>query len=107
MTPPTPPAASTAETTVPEAVTVARDLIEPVLRDAVDRLDPPLARVAAYHLGWTGELGLPAIATGKAVRPALALLSARAARADVTRCLPAAAAVELVHAFSLLHDDVM
>ncbi|MEV1179413.1 polyprenyl synthetase family protein, partial [Nonomuraea sp. NPDC049784] len=30
-----------------------------------------------------------------------------AAEADIARCLPAAAAVELVHAFSLLHDDVM
>ena len=45
--------------------------------------------------------------SGKALRPALALLSARAALAAPERGLPAAVAVELVHNFSLLHDDIM
>ncbi|GAA1316875.1 family 2 encapsulin nanocompartment cargo protein polyprenyl transferase [Pseudonocardia xinjiangensis] len=45
---------------------------------------------------------------GKAVRPALALLSAGVAGAgQVQDAVPAAVAVELVHDFSLLHDDVM
>ncbi len=44
---------------------------------------------------------------GKAIRPALALLSARAAGADAEIGMPGAVAVELVHNFSLLHDDVM
>ncbi|MEU6714093.1 polyprenyl synthetase family protein [Nonomuraea sp. NPDC046802] len=85
----------------------ARELVEPVLREAVGRLDPHSARVARYHFGWTDEDGRPRAAGGKALRPTLVVLSARAAGADVERCLPAAAAVELVHAFSLLHDDVM
>ncbi len=56
--------------------------------------------------------GAPAAAakpggTGKALRPALALLSARAAAAAPERGVPAAVAVELVHNFSLLHDDIM
>jgi geranylgeranyl diphosphate synthase, type I len=45
--------------------------------------------------------------SGKALRPALALLSARAAEAVPERGVPAAVAVELVHNFSLLHDDIM
>ncbi len=45
--------------------------------------------------------------TGKALRPALALLSARAALAAPERGVPGAVAVELVHNFSLLHDDIM
>jgi geranylgeranyl diphosphate synthase, type I len=45
--------------------------------------------------------------SGKALRPALALLSARAAEAAPERGVPAAVAVELVHNFSLLHDDIM
>jgi geranylgeranyl diphosphate synthase, type I len=45
--------------------------------------------------------------SGKALRPALALLSARAAQAAPERGVPAAVAVELVHNFSLLHDDIM
>ena len=44
---------------------------------------------------------------GKALRPALALLSARAAGAPPERGVTAAAAVEFVHNFSLLHDDIM
>ncbi|MEV4363806.1 polyprenyl synthetase family protein [Nonomuraea sp. NPDC049625] len=85
----------------------ARELVEPVLREAVGRLDPRIARVARYHFGWTDGDGRPRASGGKALRPTLAVLSARAAGADIERCLPAAAAVELVHAFSLLHDDVM
>ena len=45
--------------------------------------------------------------SGKALRPALALLSARAAGAPPERGVTAAVAVELVHNFSLLHDDIM
>jgi geranylgeranyl diphosphate synthase type I len=45
--------------------------------------------------------------SGKALRPALALLSARAALATPELGVPAAVAVELVHNFSLLHDDIM
>ncbi|KAB8193066.1 polyprenyl synthetase family protein [Nonomuraea phyllanthi] len=85
----------------------ARELVEPVLREAVDRLDARAARVARYHFGWVDEAGRPAAAGGKALRPTLAVLSGRAAGAGLDGCLPAAAAVELVHAFSLLHDDVM
>src|SRR6185312_16061227 len=44
---------------------------------------------------------------GKSVRGALALCSARAAGADAAAGIPGAVAVELVHTFSLLHDDIM
>jgi geranylgeranyl diphosphate synthase type II len=43
---------------------------------------------------------------GKRVRPVLCLATAEAAGADAERALPAAAAVELVHTFSLVHDDL-
>src|SRR6266702_536809 len=49
----------------------------------------------------------PGTGSGKALRPALALLSARAAGAPPERGVTAAVAVELVHNFSLLHDDIM
>jgi geranylgeranyl diphosphate synthase type I len=64
--------------------------------------------VAAYHFGWIDAEGRPSSADGgKAVRPALALLSAEAAGAAPKVGLPGAVAVELVHNFSLLHDDLM
>src|SRR5688572_11053981 len=85
-----------------------RTLSTPVLRAAVDRLAPPMDTVAAYHFGWIDARGNPADGDGgKAVRPALALLSAEAAGAAPEVGVPGAVAVELVHNFSLLHDDLM
>ncbi|SFN51217.1 MULTISPECIES: polyprenyl synthetase family protein [Actinomadura] len=95
-------------TTVPVSLTDVRELVDGALRAAVGRLDPRTYRVAAYHLGWTDEEGRPRKEpAGKALRPALALLSARAAVAPPESALPGAVAVELTHAFSLLHDDIM
>ncbi|MBQ0985845.1 polyprenyl synthetase family protein [Streptomyces sp. F63] len=85
-----------------------RTLATPVLRAAVARLAPPMDTVAAYHFGWIDAEGRPADGDGgKAVRPALALLSAEAAGASAETGIPGAVAVELVHNFSLLHDDLM
>jgi geranylgeranyl diphosphate synthase type I len=64
--------------------------------------------VASYHFGWIDQDGRPAEGDGgKAVRPALALLSAQAAGAPAETGIPGAVAMELVHNFSLLHDDLM
>ena len=73
------------------------------LRDLVERY------IAA--LEFTPELGTLAgpmrhSLGGKRVRPVLALAAADAVGADVEAILPAAAAVELVHSFSLVHDDL-
>ena len=43
---------------------------------------------------------------GKRVRPVLCLATGEAAGGDARGALPAAAAVELVHSFSLVHDDL-
>jgi geranylgeranyl diphosphate synthase type I len=64
--------------------------------------------IAGHHFGWWDERGEPIDASaGKAIRPTLALLAAEAVGASPATAVPAAAAVELVHSFSLLHDDVM
>jgi geranylgeranyl diphosphate synthase type I len=85
-----------------------RTLVTPVLRAAVDRLAAPMDTAAAYHFGWIDAEGNPSAGdSGKAVRPALALLSAEAAGAAPEAGIPGAVAVELVHNFSLLHDDLM
>ena len=88
---------------MPAGVETARDLVGPALAATVRRLSPDVGEVAAYHLGLTGKPG----GAGKALRPALALLSARAAGEAAERGVAAAVAVELVHNFSLLHDDIM
>jgi geranylgeranyl diphosphate synthase, type II len=46
------------------------------------------------------------LAGGKRIRPVLCLASARSAGADPTSVLPAAAAIELIHTYSLIHDDL-
>ena len=85
-----------------------KDAVTPALAAAVSRLDPASREQTAYHLGWTELDGSPCpTGGGKAVRPALAVLSAEAAGADVATGLPGAVAVELVHNFSLLHDDLI
>jgi geranylgeranyl diphosphate synthase type I len=95
-------------TSVPDALSRARDAVRPAMVAAVERLNPELGRIAAYHLGWCDERGVPsARGGGKGVRPALAVLSAEAAGADAAAGVPGAVAVELVHNFSLLHDDVI
>ncbi|MGW0531245.1 polyprenyl synthetase family protein [Streptomyces sp. NPDC003032] len=107
---PTVPSAETAADTVDVTSLLerGRTLATPVLRAAVDRLAPPMDTVAAYHFGWIDAAGNPSDGDGgKAVRPALALLSAEAAGAAPEVGVPGAVAVELVHNFSLLHDDLM
>jgi len=94
--------------TVPHALARARAMLVPELERGLARLSPPVRLVAAYHLGFADPEGRPANGDGgKAVRPALALLSAEAAGSSAETALPGALAVELVHNFSLLHDDVM
>ncbi len=81
--------------------------IEEALRQVVTPRPSPLYRMMEYHLGWTDEHGLPVpFAGGKRVRPSLCLLACEALGGDPQVALPAAAAVELVHNFSLIHDDI-
>jgi geranylgeranyl diphosphate synthase type I len=85
-----------------------RVVLDPSLRAAVGTLPAAVRRVAEFHLGWCDEHGDPATASsGKAIRPTLTLLTAEAAGGACEAALPGAVAVELVHNFSLLHDDVM
>ncbi len=85
-------------------------LIEADLRAVLALLDsaPPLfARMLLYHMGWVDVSGNPTEAKrGKRLRPLLTLLICEALGGDVLLARPAAAAVELIHNFSLLHDDI-
>jgi geranylgeranyl diphosphate synthase type I len=93
---------------MPAGVAVARDLVGPATEAAINRLSPTVRKVAAYHYGFADIDGNPVRnGSGKGLRPALALLSARAAGAVPERGVAPAVAVELVHNFSLLHDDIM
>lgn len=64
-----------------------------------------LHAMLTYHLGWAGA-GAGPQARGKRLRPLFVLLTASACGAPWEKALPAAAAVELLHNFSLIHDDI-
>jgi geranylgeranyl diphosphate synthase type II len=57
-------------------------------------------------LGLEEAMRYSLLAGGKRVRPVLALATARALGADPERYLPVAAALELIHTYSLIHDDL-
>jgi geranylgeranyl diphosphate synthase, type I len=61
-----------------------------------------------YHLGWVDETGAGqrSPSGGKRIRPMLCLLSCAAAGGQWQSALPIAAAIELLHNFSLIHDDI-
>jgi geranylgeranyl diphosphate synthase type I len=60
-----------------------------------------------YHLGWSDAAFRPgSFPTGKRLRPILCLLACSEVGGDPAQALPAAAALELLHNFSLIHDDV-
>jgi len=62
----------------------------------------PLYEMLAYHLGLDGEAG----PRGKRLRPLLGALAYQSLTGDYRPALPGAAAVELGHNFSLVHDDI-
>src|SRR5215213_4167669 len=88
----------------------------PAFSQAVDRFvqerlaaatSGQLRGMLEYHLGWRDENLQPSAAPGgKRVRPALCLLACEAAGGEWREALPSAAAVEMVHNFSLIHDDI-
>ena len=87
------------------------DAIEAELRGVVGAGPSYLAEyytMLEYHLGWQDGQGnlAPDSGRGKRIRPLLCLLSCAASGGEWERALPLAAAVELLHNFSLLHDDI-
>jgi geranylgeranyl diphosphate synthase type I len=93
---------------LPNLFTRYRTELDEYLRSAVPQGSPALLyRMMRYHLGWEDEQGrLLAEGAGKALRPALCLWACQATGGDWRTALPAAAALELVHNFSLVHDDI-
>jgi len=72
-----------------------------------DETVAPQYGMMRYHLGWADEhFHLKPAPAGKRLRPILCLLSCAELGGDPSQALPAAAAIELLHNFSLIHDDI-
>jgi geranylgeranyl diphosphate synthase type I len=91
-------------------ITVLRQSIVEAMRAAFPAERAAVQRFYAmmrYHLGWLDEQLQPAEAdSGKLLRPLLVLLSNRALGGTDRQALPLAAGIQLLHDFSLVHDDI-
>ncbi len=98
------------------AVNAAIGDVERTMQELLDRYGArfpalpgtlPVYEVLAYHLGWRDERLQPASGvSGKRFRPALCLAVALAVCGDAARAVGIAAAIELLHNFTLIHDDI-
>jgi geranylgeranyl diphosphate synthase type II len=96
---PAPSPDSAADCSVEAALARVRDFVEPHLDRCLT-----LSAEAAPRL--VEAMRYAALAPGKRLRPALALWAARACGGSWEAAAPAAVAVELIHAYSLVHDDL-
>ncbi|HZT95874.1 MAG TPA: polyprenyl synthetase family protein [Chloroflexota bacterium] len=83
--------------------------VEAELHRWLDRREPVGHHydLMAYHMGWVDQnFELSDEVGGKRFRPLLCLLSCEAVGGDRDKALPIAAAIELLHNFSLIHDDI-
>ncbi|GHH83569.1 dimethylallyltransferase [Streptomyces sulfonofaciens] len=102
------PAAAPDGTGAAEILRRCRESVRPALTAAIGRLHPWPGEMASYSLGWCEVGGAPSVdGGGKGLREALAVLCARAAGARERTGVASAVAVELIHTFTLLHDDIM
>lgn len=102
------PTAAASPPPVPRVVERAREYCRAALEDAVGRLTPDLARICGYHLGWCHPDGAATARRGsRSMQAAMVMLAAEATGADPALARPGAVAVELIHNYALIHDDII
>lgn len=81
--------------------------IEQAIQDTLVDAPPFMAGVIRYHFGWANQNFEPVrFESGKMLRPVLCLLVYEELAGSYQPALPAAAAIEMIHNFTLLHDDI-
>lgn len=87
-------------------------LVEKDMEAVLSQFELPLYDFMRYHLGWKDEKGNPLSEDerrkfgGKRIRPLMLLAICRLLGGSIKHSLPAASAVEFLHNFSLIHDDI-
>ena len=100
------------QTTFDQRLDAFVTLIDGWIRSYVEQPDSPAARfyqMMAYHHGWLAPDGAqlnPPARTGKRVRPILSILTCEAFGGTTEDARGPATALELIHNFSLVHDDI-
>jgi geranylgeranyl diphosphate synthase type I len=86
-----------------------RPFIEEKMKSYINSLDfgknQNLKEIIFYHLGWCDN-ETDSGSQGKRLRPLLLLLCSGALREDIHQVMPAAVSIELLHNFTLIHDDI-
>ena len=96
-----------AKHSLPRSFMSYRKAVRAELRKIIDSCPSVLGSMLRYHMGWQDEQGhLCNRESGKFIRSTLCLLSCEAVGGDTSQVIPAAAAIELIHNFSLIHDDI-
>ena len=81
--------------------------VQDALRDRLAGSPAPIGTMLRYHMGWESPEGeAQEFAAGKRLRPALCLFTCEAVGGGIDDAIPAAVALELIHNFSLIHDDI-
>ena len=101
------PATSSPAPVLPRPFERYRSRIDLALRERMNGHTSPLYDMLRYSMGWSDASGTPTGGTtGKALRPVLCLYACEATSGEYEPALPAAAALEFIHNFSLIHDDI-
>ena len=83
------------------------DGVEQAIDDLLCQADADLSVMQRYHMGWVDQTGRPSsLSQGKRLRPSLCVFACEAVGGAPGQALAAAAAIELLHNFSLIHDDI-
>lgn len=85
-----------------QALPILETEMREVLESAKIQNDPSLYDMLAFHFGWN----IPNSKQGKRIRPLILLLTNQVCGGDWQEAIPAASAIELLHNFSLIHDDI-
>jgi geranylgeranyl diphosphate synthase type I len=93
---------------MPEIFSKYTPLVEEELKSLFEGRDLPLYSMMKYHMGWIDERGLESrnAVGGKMLRATLCLLASESVTGDYKKALPVSAAIELIHNYSLVHDDI-
>ena len=93
---------------VPSGFTRYRSVINQALKQILESESSDIYKLLRYSMGWEDVDGCltDSSSEGKAIRPALCLMVSDGLSGTIDRALPAAVSIELIHNFSLIHDDI-
>ncbi len=92
--------------TTPDLITRHAAAVEAALRDAVESRADQLYRMMEYQLGWVDEQGMAQSLAPERPRAALCLGVCEALGGNLSAALASATAVELLHEFTRVHEDI-